>query len=119
MELRAVIEGLKALREPCEVVLVTDSQYVQNGVTEWLEQWKAQGWRKRKKGKSGTRSVLNQDLWQELERVSEPHSIVWEWVKGHGSNKENIRCDQLALIAARRQISSTTHETKRRHMASQ
>lgn len=106
MELRAVIEGLKALREPCEVTVVTDSQYVRKGITEWLNNWKEQGWRKRKKGKSGTRSVLNKDLWVELERVCQPHSIAWEWVKGHRGHKDNVRCDQLALVAAQRKISA-------------
>jgi ribonuclease HI len=106
MELRAVIEGLKALRQPCEVVVLTDSQYVKKGITEWLEQWKARGWRKKKKGEGGNRSVLNQDLWRELDSVCQNHSISWEWVKGHAGHAENVRCDELALTAARRQISS-------------
>src|SRR6266849_2802122 len=73
MELRAVIEGLKVLLQSCEVTVITDSQYVRRGITEWLEQWKAQGWRKKTKGKSGTREVLNRDLWLELESAASRH----------------------------------------------
>jgi ribonuclease HI len=104
MELRAVIEGLKALREPCDVTVITDSQYVRNGITQWLPQWKANGWRKRTKGTSGTKAVLNQDLWQELDAVTTRHEIRWEWVKGHAGHRDNVRCDQLALMAAEKQL---------------
>ena len=103
MELRAVIEGLKALREPCQVTVVTDSQYVKNGITQWLPQWKARGWLKRKKGQSGTRQVLNRDLWEELEGASARHRLDWEWVKGHAGHEDNVRCDRLALMAAQKQ----------------
>ncbi len=108
MELRAVIEGLKALREPCEVTVVTDSQYVRNGITQWLPEWKAHGWRKKRKGNSGTRDVLNRDLWEELEDAMARHEMKWEWVKGHAGHQDNTRCDQLALIAAQRQLTSRT-----------
>jgi ribonuclease HI len=101
MELRAVIEGLKALREPCEVTIITDSQYVKNGITQWLPRWKANGWRKVRKGKSGTRDVLNRDLWQELENALIGHKTCWQWVKGHAGYADNVRCDELALVAAR------------------
>ena len=107
MELRAVIEGLKALREPCEVVVVTDSLYVKTGITEWLPQWKARGWKKKTKGKDGNKTVLNQDLWVELDEITHQHTISWEWVKGHARHTENISCDKLALAAARQQVSST------------
>lgn len=103
MELRAVIEGLKALKESCSVTVITDSQYVRNGITQWLPQWKARGWRKRTKGSSGTREVLNQDLWQELDAATAGHEIRWEWVKGHAGHEDNMRCDRLALIAAQAQ----------------
>ncbi len=106
MELRAVIEALKSLKEPCEVTLYTDSQYVQRGVTEWLSQWKARGWKKRAKGRSGTRAVLNQDLWMELDQAAQLHKISWVWVKGHAAHTDNVRCDLLAERAAREQISS-------------
>jgi ribonuclease HI len=103
MELRAVIEGLKALREPCAVTVITDSQYVRNGITQWLENWKSHGWRKKKKGGSGTRDVLNRDLWEELDAAAARHRVEWEWVKGHAGHEENIRCDRLALSAAQNQ----------------
>lgn len=106
MELRAVVEGLNELRAPCEVTVITDSQYVRKGITEWLDVWKKKGWRKRKKGKSRTRDVLNKDLWLELERATEPHAITWEWVKGHAGHMDNSRCDYLALMAAQEQVSS-------------
>src|SRR5438105_2348092 len=96
MELRAVIEGLQMLREPCEVVMVTDSQYVKKGMTEWLGLWKARDWRTKGKGAGRSKIVLNQDLWQELDRLSQGHKISWEWVKGHASHPENNRCDPLA-----------------------
>ncbi len=108
MELRAVIEGLRALREPCEVTVVTDSQYVRNGITQWLPEWKAHGWRKKRKGNSGTREVLNRDLWEQLEVAIGRHEIKWEWVKGHAGHEDNTRCDQLALTAAQRQLTSRT-----------
>lgn len=101
MELRAVIEGLRALREPCQVLLYTDSEYVQKGVTEWLARWKSNGWKKRDKGK-----VVNQDLWMELDNATQPHQIRWEWVRGHANHADNLRCDFLANRAAREQISS-------------
>lgn len=106
MELRAVIEGLKALREPCEVTIVTDSQYVKNGVTQWLSVWKAHGWRKKRKSGSGTRDVLNRDLWEELESALARHKTNWQWVKGHAGHDDNTRCDQLALTAAQMQPTS-------------
>jgi ribonuclease HI len=105
MELQAVIQGLKALKEPCAVTIATDSQYVMRGVTEWLEGWKTNGWRKSKNAK-GSRAVLNQDLWQELDEILRPHTILWRWVKGHADDEDNLRCDAIANRAAREQISS-------------
>ena len=107
MELRAAIEGLRALtKAPCEVTLMTDSQYVSKGVTEWLPQWKARGWKKKTKGYSGTKDVVNQDLWMELDELVQKRHIRWEWVRGHGSHEDNLRCDFLAEKAAREQTSS-------------
>jgi len=106
MELRAVIEGLRALREPCQVTVVTDSQYVRNGITQWLPEWKAHGWRKKKKGTSGTQEVLNRDLWQDLEDAIARHEIEWEWVKWHAGHEDNVRCDQLAFMAAKGQLTA-------------
>jgi ribonuclease HI len=104
MELRAVIQGLQALREPCAVILRTDSQYVQRGMTEWLPNWKRRGWKKSHGNGSG--DVRNKDLWMELDRLAGAHAIRWQWVRGHGDDKDNQRCDSLATRAARRQVSS-------------
>ena len=111
MELTAVIEALKALREPCEVTLYTDSQYVKLGITEWLRGWKARGWRRRERGGSGTRPVLNRDLWMELDRLVQPHLISWMWVRGHADHADNIRSDCLACRAAREQTTSRSEAT--------
>jgi ribonuclease HI len=105
MELQAVIQGLSALKEPCIVTAATDSQYVQRGITEWLSKWKANGWRKSKTTK-GSRAVLNQDLWEQLDKSLASHTIHWRWVKGHADDEDNLCCDALANRAAKQQISS-------------
>jgi ribonuclease HI len=110
MELTAVIEAMKALREPCHVTLYTDSQYVKLGITEWLSGWKARGWTRRERRGSGTRAVLNRDLWMELDRLIQPHRISWMWVRGHADHADNIRADRLARQAAREQIASRSEE---------
>jgi ribonuclease HI len=91
MELRAAIEGLKALREPCEVTLTTDSIYVMKGLTEWLPGWKARGWRT-----AGKKPVKNAELWQALDAEAQRHQVHWEWVKGHSGHAGNERADALA-----------------------
>jgi ribonuclease HI len=101
MELTAAVEGLTALKEPCEVEIVTDSQYVKNGITKWVTNWKRNGWRT-----SDKKAVLNQDLWEELDRQNARHHTLWSWTKGHASHADNNRCDELATAAARRQINS-------------
>jgi ribonuclease HI len=101
MELTAAVEGLTALREPCEVEIVTDSQYVKNGITKWVANWKRNGWRT-----SDKKAVLNQDLWEELDRQNARHKTVWSWTKGHADHADNNRCDELATTAARQQTSS-------------
>jgi len=101
MELRAVIAGLTALKTACEVTLNTDSQYVKNGITQWMKKWKANGWLTSEK-----KPVLNQELWLELDEAVHRHNIHWQWVKGHATHADNIRCDQLAFEAAKKQISS-------------
>lgn len=101
MELRAAVEGLRALREPCEVEVVTDSQYVKNGITTWIHGWKRRGWRSASK-----EPVKNQDLWQELDAEASRHRTTWVWTKGHASHDDNNRADDLASIAAREQIRS-------------
>lgn len=91
MELMAAIEGLKALKEPCSVVLTTDSQYVRKGITEWLANWKARGWKTASK-----KPVKNVDLWQALDTLNNQHDVEWRWVKGHSGHRENEIADQLA-----------------------
>lgn len=91
MELMAAIEGLKALSRPCKVELYTDSKYVLHGITEWLEGWKARGWKTASK-----KPVKNQDLWQALDEEISRHDIKWHWVKGHAGHIENERADELA-----------------------
>ena len=93
MELTAVISALNALKEPCEVTLTTDSQYVYNGITlGWAISWKNNGWRKKDK-----KPALNPDLWDELLKLNEKHQVKYNWVKGHAGHPENERCDVLAV----------------------
>ena len=101
MELTAAVKGLTALREPCEVEIVTDSQYMKNGIQKWIANWKRNGWRTAEK-----KPVLNQDLWEELDRQNSRHKTVWSWTKGHASHADNNRCDELATSAARSQTKS-------------
>ncbi len=91
MELLAAIEGLKALTRACEVVLTTDSNYVKQGMEQWLAGWKRNGWRTASK-----EPVKNQDLWQQLDAQVQRHQIEWRWVKGHAGHAENERADALA-----------------------
>ncbi len=95
MELMAVIEALRALKEPCFIVLTSDSQYVLKGITEWIEGWKRKAW----KTASG-KPVKNQDLWQDLSIQEQRHEIQWCWVKGHAGHEMNERVDNLAREAA-------------------
>ncbi len=94
MELTAAIEALAALKRPCQVELHTDSLYVKNGVTQWLQLWKARGWRTMSKG-----AVKNEDLWRRLDDARAPHQIDWRWVKGHAGHPMNERVDALARRA--------------------
>jgi ribonuclease HI len=95
MELTGVIEGLKALKEPCHVKIVSDSKYVVQAINEWLENWIKNNWRT-----AGKKPVKNVELWQEYVEVSKPHKIEAFWVKGHAGHEENERCDQLARSEA-------------------
>ena len=95
MELLATIVGLKQLTEPCHVALTTDSQYVKNGINQWIHNWKRNGWRTAAK-----KPVKNVDLWQQLDEVIQTHTVDWHWVKGHSGHPENERCDELARNAA-------------------
>jgi ribonuclease HI len=101
MELTAVIEGLRHLKEACEVEIVTDSQYVKNGITQWIQGWKKRGWTTAEK-----KPVLNKELWAELDQLVNRHRVTWQWTKGHASHEDNNRSDELAQAAARQQICS-------------
>lgn len=95
MELTAVIMGLTALREPCEVAVYTDSQYIVNAFEQgWIHGWKKKGW-KRKDGE-----LKNPELWQQLYELCTTHSVSYHWVKGHADNPKNNRCDELAVAEA-------------------
>jgi len=96
MELRAAVEGLKALKEPCVVEITTDSEYMRNGITKWIQGWKSRGWKTADK-----KPVKNQDLWQELDFENSRHQTEWKWTKGHADHPDNNRCDELASAAAR------------------
>jgi ribonuclease HI len=93
MELKAAIEALTALKEPCRVALYTDSTYVRSGITEWLPAWRARGWRT-----ADRKPVKNQDLWQALADLAAGHEVAWHWVKGHSGHPENERADELANL---------------------
>ncbi len=91
MEMQAVIEALNTLKRACEVELFTDSTYVRDGVTRWMENWKRNGWKT-----AARKPVKNQDLWQALDQATERHQINWHWVKGHSGDPGNERADTLA-----------------------
>ncbi len=91
MELMAVIRGLEALKRPSRVVVTTDSQYVKNGITQWIHNWKRNGWKTAAK-----KPVKNADLWQRLDEAVSRHQVRWEWVRGHTGHPENERADALA-----------------------
>lgn len=97
MELLAAIKALKALKQPCKVTLHTDSKYVQQGITEWVEGWEARGWKT-----ADRKPVKNVDLWQALMKEAARHDVHWKWVKGHADNGFNNRVDALARKAAAR-----------------
>jgi ribonuclease HI len=93
MELKAAIEALAALKEPCRVALYTDSVYVRSGITEWLPAWRARGWLT-----ASRKPVKNQDLWVALSDLAARHEVAWHWVKGHAGHPENERADELANL---------------------
>lgn len=95
MELMAAVMGLKALKRPCDVELVTDSQYLANAFKQgWLKNWKKNGWKTKTK-----EPVKNVDLWTELDRLASEHAVTWTWVLGHNGHPENERADRLAVAA--------------------
>lgn len=96
MELLGVISGLECLNRPCDVVVISDSQYVLKPFTDhWLDNWIKKGWKT-----SGNKPVKNVELWKRLLEATKPHNITWHWVKGHNGHPENERCDELATTAA-------------------
>lgn len=94
MELTAVVEGLRALQAPSSVDIYSDSQYVLNGLREWMDNWKRNGWRT-----SSKQPVKNQDLWLLLDALKSQHELRFHWVRGHSEHPENERCDRLAVAA--------------------
>jgi len=100
MEMTAILEGLKALKAPCEVTIHTDSRYVIDGMTQWIFGWQKRGW-----VNAAKKPVMNEDLWRALIVAARPHKIQWQWVKGHAGHPENERVDSLASAEAARQAS--------------
>lgn len=94
MELLAAIQSLEALKRPCRIRLVTDSQYVRNGITQWMAKWKRNNWRT-----ANRTPVKNSDLWERLDAAASRHDIEWVWVRGHAGHPENERADALARAA--------------------
>ncbi|MCF7354329.1 ribonuclease HI [Vibrio sp. CK2-1] len=103
MEMMAAVVALKALTEPCQVTLTTDSQYVRQGITQWIHGWKKKNWQT-----SAKKPVKNVDLWKALDQETVRHQVEWKWVKGHAGHRENEICDDLARTAAE----SPTQEDK-------
>ncbi len=97
MEMMAAIAALESLKRPCRVVLTTDSTYLRDGITKWIEGWKRKGWKT-----AAGKPVKNQDLWQRLEKALVQHTVDWHWVRGHAGHDENERVDELARLAARK-----------------
>jgi len=97
MELVAAIRALEALKDSCRVDLITDSNYVKQGITEWVHDWKKRGWKTADK-----KPVKNADLWQELEAAAARHDVTWHWVRGHDGHEYNERADKLATKAIKR-----------------
>jgi ribonuclease HI len=98
MELTAVVEAIRAIKRPCYLVIHTDSRYLKDGITSWIRKWQRNGW----KTSTGA-PVKNKDLWLALDEASQPHTIDWNWVKGHAGHPENERCDELARSAIQEQ----------------
>jgi ribonuclease HI len=99
MELMAVIRGLQALKRPCRVELITDSQYVAKGIAEWMPKWKARGWRR---GSGGGGQVKNIELWKELDSLTTRHQLRCKHIFGHAGHPENEECDRMAVAAYQR-----------------
>ena len=105
MELRAAIEGLRLLEGDSKAILVTDSQYVRKGITEWIANWKRNGWKT-----SNKKPVKNVDLWQRIDAAQATHNVTWKWIKGHAGHPGNEEADRLVTQAARRESSAEPRE---------
>jgi ribonuclease HI len=105
MELTAAIEGLRALKRACSVMVVTDSEYVRRGITEFLSRWKSNGWRA-----ANGKPVVNQDLWEALDELAGYHEVTWVHVGGHPGDRDHERCDALAAEAAKKAKAHAEHE---------
>ena len=102
MELQAAIEALRKLKEPCEIQLYTDSEYLREGITTWIHSWKARGWKKK---------IKNKDLWLQLDEIASKHRVEWHWIRGHAGHPANERCDLLSVEAAQKiETASTPRE---------
>ncbi|EFI4389369.1 ribonuclease HI [Escherichia coli] len=95
MEMMGALIGLERLKYPCNVIMHSDSQYLKNGMTQWMKWWKRNGWMT-----SDKKPVKNVDLWKRLDKAASRHNVRWKWVKGHAGHRENEICDRLAKIAA-------------------
>ncbi|CUX95848.1 Ribonuclease HI [Candidatus Mikella endobia] len=95
MELMAAIIALESLKEKCKVVIITDSQYLRQGITQWINNWKQNSWKT-----SNKKPVKNVDLWKRLDIAIKPHNLRWNWIKGHSGHLKNERCDEIARTAA-------------------
>ena len=102
MELTAAITALESLKRPVQANIHTDSTYLRDGITKWIHNWKANGWRTASK-----KPVKNVDLWQRLEAATAPHDVHWHWIKGHAGHPENERADMLAGLALRQKRDAT------------
>ncbi len=100
MEITAAVRAFRALKEPCQVDIYTDSEYLKKGITEWIDNWKKLGWRRGSPGK--TKPLANADLWKELDQAILDHEVSWHWVRGHAGNRENERVDRLAVQAMKK-----------------
>ncbi len=104
MELKAAIEGLKALKKKCKVIIYTDSEYLKKGMTEWLDSWIENEW------KTANGTVKNIDLWNELAELVKKHKVTWKWIKGHNQHPQNERCDKIVrdIIKKKRKLEEDT-----------
>lgn len=108
MELTAAIEALEALKRPCRVRLVTDSEYLRNGISRWLADWKRRGWKT-----ADRKAVKNRDLWERLDAATQRHRVEWVWVRGHAGHPENERVDALARAAIEDVLKNNTSSVRK------